>query len=96
MGEFGVDVEQQLHVVAAEVAAQAQRARGIRLPQPHVGGEQAGEDLAHEARAGRRADGDAGGRVPEIIDAKGHLEQRLGGLITAVIAATPSGGALNT
>ena len=60
--------------VAAEIAAQAQRAGAIGLPQAHVGGEEAGEDLAHEARAGGRGDGDAGDRVPQIVDAERDLE----------------------
>ena len=77
MGELGVDVEQELHVVAAEIAAQAEGAGAIGLPEPHVGREQAGEDLAHEACAGRGGDGDAGERIPEIIDAERDLEMRL-------------------
>ena len=80
MGELRVDVEEELHVVAAELAAQAQSACGIGAPKPHVGGEDAGEDLAHEARSGRGADGDAGDRVPEIVDAEGDLEMGLRGL----------------
>ena len=77
MGELGVDVEEELHVLAAEVAAQAQRRGAIGLPKPHVGREEAGEDLAHEARARRRGDGDAGEGVPQIIDAERDLEMGL-------------------
>ena len=58
----------------------AQRRAQSGLPKPHVGGEQAGENLAHEARPGHRADRDARDRVPEIIDAERGLEMRLGGL----------------
>ena len=80
MGELGVDVEQELHVVAAETVAQPEGAGAVGLPEPHVGREQAGEDLAHEARARRSGNGDAGERIPEIIDAERHLEMRLNGL----------------
>ena len=80
MGELRVDVEQELHVLAPEMAAQARGARAIGAPKPHVGGEEAGEDLAREARPGHRADRHARDRVPEIIDAERRLEMRFGGL----------------
>ena len=64
MREFGVDVEEHLHVGPAEIAAQARGRSAIGAPQPHVGSKQPGEDLAHEARARRGADGDAGERDP--------------------------------
>src|SRR5271167_4847993 len=80
MGELRVDVEEELHVVTAEMAPQPERAGPVWPPQPHVGGEDAGEDLAYETRSRRRADGDAGDRVPEIIDAEGNLEMGLRGL----------------
>ena len=63
-GEFRIDVEEQLQVRPAEIAAERQRVRGIRLPEAHVGGEEAGEDLADEGRAGGAGDRDGGGRDP--------------------------------
>jgi hypothetical protein len=44
----------------------------VRLggPEAHVGGEDAGEDLADERRPRRRADRDARFRIPEVVDAE--------------------------
>jgi len=41
------------------------------LPQPHVGGVDAGEDLPDERRAGGDRQGDTGHRIPQIVDAEG-------------------------
>src|SRR5205823_14569651 len=37
-------------------------------------GEEAGENLTHEACTGHRAQGDGGFRIPQIVDAEWHLE----------------------
>jgi hypothetical protein len=74
MGELGIDVEEQLQVATPEIAPEPHCARAVRLPDAHVGGEYAGEDLAHEAGAGRSRDRDARLRVPEIVDAERHFQ----------------------
>ena len=77
MGEFGIDVEQELHVAAPKIASEPRRTGAIGLPYAHVGSKDTGEDLAHEFGAGRGANRDTGLRIPQIIDTEGHFESGL-------------------
>ncbi len=71
-GEFRGDVIEQREVAAAQPVAVAHRRAGIRIPWPHVGSVGAGQDLAHEAGAGRGGERDGAHRVPQHVDAERH------------------------
>ena len=73
-GELGVDVEDHLDVLRANLAAITPGIPSGADPEAKVAGERAGEDLPTECGSGCGRDRQRGVRIPEHVDAKGHRE----------------------